>query len=65
MRAETLLRALPGVGAVTAKRMLATAVIDGGRRVGGQSTGQRGRLVAAYAELATRRDRRHDPGVGS
>ena len=44
---------------------MAAADIDGGRRVGGLTTGQRQRLLAAVAavdaELAARRDRRHDP----
>jgi hypothetical protein len=37
---------------------MAAAGIDGGRRVGGISAGQRARLLAAVAELADRHDRR-------
>jgi len=65
MRVVTVVRALSGVGAATARRLMAAASIDGGRRVGGLTTGQRQRLLAAVAavdaELAARRDRRHDP----
>ena len=65
MRVVTVVRALSGIGAATARRLMATAGIDGGRRVGGLTTGQRQRLLAAVAavdaELAARRDRRHDP----
>jgi hypothetical protein len=58
MRVVTVVRALPGFGAATARRLMATAAIDGGRRVGGLTAGQRERLVAAVAavdaELAAR-----------
>ena len=58
MRVVTVVRALPGMGAATARRLMATAGIDGGRRVGGLTAGQRERLVAAVAavdaELAAR-----------
>ena len=58
MRVATVVRALPSVGAATARRLMATAGIDGGRRVGGLTAGQRERLVAAVAavdaELAAR-----------
>ena len=66
MRVATVVRALPGIGAATAARLMAQAGIDGGRRVGGLTTGQRERLLAAVvavdAELAARRDRRHHSG---
>ena len=56
MRVLTVVRALPGVGAATARRLMATAGIDGGRRAGALTGGQRERLVAAVvvvsAELA-------------
>ena len=39
MRVATVVRALPGVGAATARRLMATAGIDGGRRVGGAHRG--------------------------
>jgi hypothetical protein len=69
MRTETLLRALPGVGAATARRLMAAAGIDSGRRAGGLTVGQRARLLAAVvvvdAELAARRDRRHHSGQRS
>lgn len=65
MRTETLLRALPGIGAATAGRLMTAAGIDRGRRVGGLSTGQRERLVAAYPEPVGRPERRHDSGRGS
>ena len=59
MRVVTVVRALPGVGAATARRLMATAGIDGGRRVGGLTAGQRERLVAAVdAELAARHGHR-------
>ena len=66
MRVVTVVRALPGVGAATARRLMARAGIDGGRRVGGLTAGQRTRLLAAVVavdtELAARRDRRHHSG---
>ena len=66
MRAETLLRALPGVGAATARRLMAAAGVDGGRRVALLTAGQKTRLLAAAAtvnsELTARRDRRHHSG---
>ena len=66
MRVATVVRALPGVGAATARRLMATAGIDGGRRVGGLTAGQRERLSAAVAavdaDLAARRGRRHHSG---
>jgi hypothetical protein len=66
MRVATVVRALPGIGAATAARLMAQAGIDGGRRVGGLTAGQRERLVAAVAvvgaELAASRDRRHHSG---
>ena len=66
MRTDTLLRALPGIGGATAARLMREAGIDPGRRAGALTAGQRERLVAAVAavdaELAARRDRRHDPG---
>ena len=59
MRVVTVVRALPGIGAATARRLIATAGIDGGRRVGGLTAGQRERLVAAVdAELAARHSHR-------
>ena len=66
MRVATVVRALPGVGAATARRLMAAAGVDRGRRVGALTAGQRTRLLAAVvavdAELAARRDRRHDSG---
>ncbi len=66
MRVATVVGALPGIGAATARRLMATAGIDGGRRVGGLTAGQRERLRAAVAvvgaELAASRDRRHHSG---
>ena len=62
MRVATVVRALPGVGAATARRLMATAGIDGGRRAGALTAGQRERLVAAVAavdaELAARHGHR-------
>ena len=49
MRVVTVVRALPGIGAATARRLMATAGIDGGRRVGGLTAGQTARLLAAVA----------------
>jgi hypothetical protein len=58
MRVVTVVRALPGVGAATAWRLMARAGIDGGRRAGALTAGQSERLVAAVAavgaELAAR-----------
>ena len=65
MRVVTVVRALPGIGAATAARLMREAGIDAGRRAGALTAGQRQRLLAAVAavdaELAARRDRRHDP----
>ena len=36
---QPLLRALPGIGAAKARQLMAAAGIDGGRRIGGLSTG--------------------------
>ena len=62
MRVVTVVRALPGIGAATAARLMAQAGIDGGHRVGGLTAGQRERLVAAVAvvdaELAARHGHR-------
>lgn len=59
MRVVTIVRALSGIGAATAARLMAQASIDGGRRVGGLTAGQRERLVAAMdAELAARHSHR-------
>jgi len=58
MRVVTVVKALSGIGAATAARLMAQADIDGGRRVGGLTAGQRTRLlvavVAVDAELAAR-----------
>jgi len=59
MRVVTVVRALPGIGAATAARLLREAGIDAARRVGALTTGQRERLVAAVdAELAARHSHR-------
>ena len=59
MRVVTVVRALPGIGAATAARLMREAGIDVVRRVGALTTGQAARLLAAVdAELAARRDRR-------
>jgi hypothetical protein len=62
MRVVTVVRALPSIGAATATRLMAQAGIDGGHRVGGLTTGQQERLVAAVAavdaELAARHGHR-------
>jgi hypothetical protein len=62
MRVATVVRALPGIGAATAARLMAQANIDDGRRVGGLTAGQRERLAAAVAvvdaELAARHGHR-------
>ena len=59
MRVATVVRALPGIGAATAARLMTQASIDAARRVGALTTGQRMRLLAAVdAELAARRGRR-------
>ena len=61
MRVVTVVRALPGIGAATAARLMREAGIDAARRVGGLTTGQAARLRAAVAavdaELAARPDR--------
>ena len=58
MRVMTVVRALPGIGAATAARLMREAGIDPGRRAGALTAGQRERLVAAVAavgaELAAR-----------
>ena len=51
MRTETLLLALPGIGGAKARRLMAAAGIDGVRRVGGLTTAQRERLLAAVAAV--------------
>ena len=62
MRVVAALKALPGIGAATAARLLREAGIDSGRRAGGLTTGQRERLLdavaAVHAEPATRHGRR-------
>lgn len=58
MRTETLLRALPGIGAATAARMLRAAGIGEGRRAGALTAGQTTRLLAAHAAFS-----RRDPGI--
>ena len=69
MRVVTVVRALPGIGAATAARLMREVGIDAGRRAGGLTTGQAARLLAAAdAELAARRDRRTEhvgPVLGS
>ena len=45
MRVATVVRALSGIGAATARQLTATAGIDGRRRAGGLTAGQRERLV--------------------
>jgi hypothetical protein len=72
MRVATVVRALPGIGAATAARLMTQAGIDAARRVGGLTTGQAARLLAAAAavdaELAARRGRRTEhagPVLGS
>ena len=67
MRVTAALKTLPGVGEATSALLMTQAGIDAGRRVGGLTAGQRGRLVAAVAavgaELAARhRPPRHDSG---
>jgi S13-like H2TH domain len=61
MRVVTALKAMAGIGAATAARLMREAGIDAARRVGGLTTGQAARLLAAAAavdaELAARRDR--------
>ena len=51
MRAETLLRALPGIGAATAARLMTQAGIDAARRAGALTAGQRTRLLAAVVAV--------------
>ena len=59
MRVVTVVRALPGIGAATAARVMTQAGIDAARRVGGLTTGQTARLLAAVdAELAARHSHR-------
>jgi S13-like H2TH domain len=62
MRVMTVVRALPGVGAATAARLMREAGIGSGRRAGALTAGQRERLVATVAvvdaELAACCDRR-------
>jgi ribosomal protein S13 len=61
MRVVTVLRALPGIGAATAARLMREAGMDAARRVGALTTGQAARLLAAVAavdaEMSARRDR--------
>jgi len=59
MRVVTVVRALSGIGAATAARLMAQAGIDGGRRVGGLTTGQRERLLAAVAAVGAELAARH------
>jgi hypothetical protein len=59
MRVVTVVRALPGIGATTARRLMATAGIEGGRRIGGLTAGQRERLVAAVAAVGAELAARH------
>ena len=59
MRVATVVRALPGIGAATAARLMCEAGIDSARRVGALTTGQGERLVAAVgAALAARHGHR-------
>ena len=51
MRVATVVRALPGVGAATAARLMREAGIDAARRVGALTTGQAARLLAAVAAV--------------
>ena len=46
MRVVTVVRALPGIGAATAARLMRKAGIDAARRVGALTTGQAARLLA-------------------
>jgi ribosomal protein S13 len=66
MRVTTILRALPGIGAAIAARLMREAGIGATRRADGLTTGQRERLLAAVgaldAKLSARRGRRHDSG---
>ena len=59
MRVATVVRALPDIGGATARRLMATAGIDGGRRVGGLTAGQRERLLAAVAAVGAELAARH------
>lgn len=65
MRVATVVRALPGIGAATAARLMREAGIDATRRAGALTRGQTARLLAAAAavdaELAARRGRRPEP----
>ena len=62
MRVVTVVRALSGIGAATAARLMREAAIDAARRIGGLTTGQRTRLldavVAIRAELTARHGHR-------
>jgi|SRR5271166_912147 len=62
MHTQTLLRALPGIGAATTARLLREAGIDPSRRAAALTAGQRERLLdavaAVHAESATRHGRR-------
>ncbi len=59
MRVVTVVRALSGIGAATARRLMREAGIDPGRRAGALNAGQRERLVAAVnADLAARHGHR-------
>jgi ribosomal protein S13 len=67
MRVMTFLRAIPGVGGATARRLMREGGIDPGRRAAALTVGQSARLLAAVAamdaELAARRGRRTEhPG---
>jgi ribosomal protein S13 len=66
MPVRTALMALPGIRRARAGQLMAVAGIDVARRVGGLTTGQQERLVAAVAavdaELAARHGRRHHSG---
>jgi S13-like protein len=51
MRVVTVVRALPGIGAATAARLMREAGIDAARRVGALTMGQAARLLAAIAAV--------------
>ena len=59
MRTDTLLRALPGIGGVTAAQLMREAGIDPGRRARALTAGQRERLVAAVAVVDAEPAARH------
>jgi len=59
MRAQTLLRALPGIGGATTARLLREAGIDPSRRAAALTAGQRERLVAAVAAMGAELAARH------